>query len=49
MDKAMSIVVQNPTETRYVMKYKPKSNQFILKVTDNRKIAMKKANASRQY
>lgn len=45
----MQIVVENPTQARYVMKYQPKLNIFRLKVTDGRRIVMKKANASVEY
>ncbi|MCL4123682.1 UNVERIFIED_CONTAM: hypothetical protein GTU68_002109 [Idotea baltica] len=49
MDRSLQIVVENPTQTRYVMKFVPTKNYFILKVTDGRKICMKKANAIKEY
>lgn len=40
----MEILVQNPTFSKYTLKYDPKSHRFVLKVTDGNKIVLKKCN-----
>ena len=47
VDRAMQILVERPTDARYTIKYLPKTNSFVLKVTDGQAIVMKKANASK--
>lgn len=47
LDRAMEIIIDNPTTSRYVLKYIPNKNSFLIKVTDGRKIVMKKVDASK--
>ena len=49
LDRAMEILIENPTTSRYVLKYLPDKNTFLIKITDGQKIVMKKVNARKQY
>lgn len=42
IDRAMPLLVDNPTQTRYTIKFLARRNIFVLKVTDGGKIVMKK-------
>ena len=44
-NKAMDLLVYNPTASKFVLKYLPKTHKFILKVTDGDQIVMKKCKA----
>jgi hypothetical protein len=41
----MELLVENPTASKFMMKYIPKTHKFILKVTDGYQIVMKKCKA----
>ena len=41
-NKSMELLVYNPTASRFVLKYVPKTHKFILKVTDGDQTVMKK-------
>lgn len=41
----MPVLVENPTEARFTLKYIPRKNWFILKVTDGDRIVMKRCHA----
>ena len=47
VDRAMQILVERPTDARYTIKYLPKTNSFVLKVTDGQGMVMKRADASK--
>ena len=47
LDRAMEILIENPTTSRYVLKYIPEKNMFLIKITDGHKIVMKKVNAQK--
>lgn len=49
MDRAMPILIENPIEARYTLKYIPRRNWFILKVTDGARLVMKRCHASDEY
>jgi len=38
----MEILVENPTQSRFTLKYLPKIHKFVLKVTDDDLMVMKK-------
>ena len=41
----MELLVENPTASKFVLKYIPKTHKFILKVTDGYQIVLKKCKA----
>lgn len=45
----MPVLVDNPTISRYTIKFVPKNNEFVLKVTDGVRIVMKKCHAFEEY
>lgn len=47
VDRAMQILVEHPIDARYTIKYLPKKNYFILKVTNGQAIVMRRASANR--
>ena len=49
IDRAMQILVDQPVLARCVIKYVPRRNEFVLKVTDGKAIAMKRAEASSEF
>lgn len=38
----MDLIVENPTQSKYVLKYLPKTHKFVLKVTDGNRLIMRK-------
>jgi hypothetical protein len=41
-DRAMDLIIENPTQAKFVLKYVPKLHKFVLKVTDGTRIVMRK-------
>lgn len=41
-DRAMDLLIENPTQAKFVLKYVPKLHKFVLKVTDGTRIVMRK-------
>jgi hypothetical protein len=41
-DRAMDLIIENPTQAKFVLKYVPKLHKFVLKVTDGSRIVMRK-------
>lgn len=42
IDRAMDLLVENPTISKFVIKFIPKTRKFVLKVTDGNRIVIKK-------
>lgn len=49
VDRAMQVLVERPTIARLTIKYIPRKNWFVLKVTDGQTIVMRRANALTEF
>lgn len=41
-DRAMDLLIENPTQSKFVLKYVPKTHKFVLKVSDGSRLVMRK-------
>lgn len=44
-DRAMDLLIESPTHSKFVLKYLPKLHKFALKVTDGSRIVIRKCKA----
>lgn len=45
-DRAIDLLIENPTQSKFVLKYMPKLHKFVLKVTDGTRLVMRKCDGN---